>query len=158
MFNTSKQSFFRYLRALIYATAFVTLATLNSGCASFSSEETRETRSLADLIYFLNKCGLKPDEVQPTRFEAIRASDGCALYIGGCKVEVYIYDISETVQKRKLEKIRKNNSIMILAMKVPVAINKGMVMLTYSRHPKKAEIVRAFKKFPEDFKSEDLKK
>lgn len=158
MFNSFKQSLFKVPRALIYATALSIFTIILSGCFTLQEEETIETRSLGDLIHYLNKCNLKPDEIQPTRFEAIRASDGCALFIGGAKVEVYIYDISNSIQKKKLEKIKKENSIMILAMRVPVAINGGMVMLTYSNHPKKAEIVRAFKRFPRDYKKENVDK
>ena len=154
----SFQSLFNVPRALIYASSFSILALIFTGCVTLQEAETRETRSLGDLIHYFYKCDLKPDEIQPTRFEAVRASDGCAMFIGGAKVEVYIYDIDDPIQKKKLEKIRKENSIMILAMKVPVAINRGMVMLTYSKHPKKAEIVRAFKRFPLDYKKENFDK
>ena len=100
-----KQKRFKYFRFSIYITFFTIFTTLFSGCAILSHKESREKRSLVDLISFLDKCGLKAEKIQPTRFEAILASDGCAMYIDGAKMEVYIYDISNPVQKRKLEKI-----------------------------------------------------
>lgn len=114
--------------------------------------EAPETRTLMDLIDYFDSVGLAPDKIQPTRYQTLVATNGCALYIQGAKVEVYLYDVSIKAQKRKFETIKKNNKIQVLALQIPVAINGAMVMLTYSQHPNKAKIVRAFKKFPLDYK------
>lgn len=124
---------------------------LLSSCASTSSL-TKETRNLLDLVDYFDNSDLKPEKIQPTRYRTLLASAGCAMFIQGAKVEFYIYDISDPKQKRKLKKIIKNNKIRVLSLDIPVAVNGGIVMLTYSDHPNKAKIIRAFKRFPAGYK------
>ena len=105
-----------------------------------------------DLVDFLDKSGLKADKIQQTRYQTLLASNGCSLTIDGAKVEVYLYDVAIKRQKAKLEKVKKNNKIRVLSLNIPAVVNGGMIMLTYSNHPNKAKIIRAFKKFPKDYK------
>jgi len=123
------------------------------GCMSFSNSEP-EKRNLLDLIDYLDHNKLKAEKIIPVRFQTLHASDGCILVINGIKTEVYIYDSSNKAQKKKLEKIKKNKSIQVLSLTVPVVVNGGMVMLVYSKDNKVSEIIKAFKAFPSDYKSQ----
>ena len=127
------------------------LSILLSSCISTPST-IKETRNLLDLVDYFDNSDLKPEKIQPTRYRTLLASAGCAMFIQGAKVEFYIYDISDLKQKRKLEKIIKNNKIRVLSLDIPVTVNGGIVMLTYSDNPNKAKIVRAFKRFPLGYK------
>lgn len=140
---------FRHKNAVFYAICLSLIFTL-AGCQSVS--EQRETRNLLDLIDYFDNNGLRADKIIPTRYQTLLASNGCALMIQGAKVEFYIYDINDKIQRKKLEKIKKEKTIPVLALDIPVAVNGGFVMLTYSNHPNKAKIVRAFKEFPLDYK------
>lgn len=137
-----------HLSLLIFSISSLLLL---SSCMSTPSL-TKETRNLLDLIDYFENSDLNPEKIQPTRYRTLLASAGCAMFIQGAKVEFYIYDISDPRQKRKLEKIIKNNKIRVLSLDIPVAVNGGIVMLTYSEHPNKAKIIRAFKRFPLGYK------
>jgi hypothetical protein len=113
-----------------------------------TSSPMRETRTIPDLMDYFISCGLKVEKVQPTVYQTLQASDGCAFWIEGAKMEVYIYDISVRKEKERLEKIKKNHKIKVLYLDIPVVVNGGMVLLTYSQHPNAAKIARAFRKFP----------
>ena len=136
-------------RRVILITLLLSILPLAS-CVT-ESYPRQESRTLMDLCNYFTKCGLKPDKIQPTVYEALRASRGCLIWIQGAKVEVYIYDTEIKKQRAKLAKIKKNHKIRVLDMNIPTVVNGGMVMLTYSQHPNKAKIVRAFKKFPLDY-------
>jgi hypothetical protein len=122
--------------------------------ACFSTQSnTRETRNLLDLIDYFDKHNLKSEQVIPTQYHILHASDGCALVIEGTKVEFYIYDIENPNQKKKLENIIANKSIKVLAYTIPVEVNGGIVMLVYSKKQNMPKIIKVFKQFPYNYKS-----
>jgi len=141
----------KYLNIFLLFTILLALFLLPS-CFSTQSN-TRETRNLLDLIDYFDKHNLKSEQVIPTQYHILHASDGCALVIEGTKVEFYIYDIGIPNQKEKLETIIANKSIKVLAYTIPVEVNRGIVMLVYSKKKNMPEIIKVFKKFPYDYKS-----
>jgi len=138
----------KFLSILVLLTVSMTF----SGCLS-TSDTKPETRNLLDLIDYLDHNKLKAEKIIPVRFQTLNASDGCILIINGTRVEIYVYDSAIKSQKEKLEKIKKNKSIQVLSLTVPVIVNGGMVMLVNSRDPKLSNVINAFKSFPSDYKS-----
>jgi len=124
-----------------------------SGCMSILQDTKPETRNLLDLIDYFDHHNLKAEKIIPVRFQTLHASDGCILIIKGTRVEVYVYNSAIESQRKKLEKIKKNKSIQVLSLTVPVVVNGGMVMLVYSKDPQVSAIIKAFKSFPSDYKS-----
>ena len=137
-------------RRVILMTLLLSILPL-AGCVT-ESYPPQEKRTLMNLFNYFTDCGLKPEKIQPTVYEALLASRGCIIWIQGAKVELYIYDTENKIQREKLAKIKKTHKIKVLDMYIPAVVNGGMVMLTYSQHPNKAKIVRAFKKFPLNYK------
>jgi hypothetical protein len=121
-------------------------ALLLGGCALFSAKDNNDL-SMLDVIDHLRKSDLQIDEIQPTIYTVIGAEDGCALFIAGAKVEIYRYDIRRPKIKEKLERIAQTGQITILGIDFPAEVNGSFVMLTYTQHPKRDEIVRVFRKF-----------
>ena len=116
------------------------------GCATVP-DAMNDTRTIRQLVQHLHGCGLKVEKSFPVRYQAILASDGIVMIIEGVRVEFYAYDMHKKYQKAKLEKIRKNNHIIILGTSVPAITNGKFIMLTYSNKPNLVKIIRAFKSF-----------
>ena len=134
----------------VFALLFLTLTM--SSCISTGSS-ARETRNLLDLIDYLDKHNLKAEQIIPIQYHILHASDGCALVIKGTRVEFYVYDTAIPQQKLELEKIKKNNSVKVLAYTIPVEINGGIIMLVYSKKNNIPQIIKTFKAFPANYKS-----
>ncbi len=131
------------------AVAFCTIALVTAtiaGCAS-SKQNKIDTRTLEQLFFHFKKCGLHVQKSFPVEYRALLASNGIVSIIDGVHVEVYVYDQTNKVQAKKLEKIRKKGEIDILAVPFPAVVNGHFVLMTFSRHPDKYKVVEAFKSF-----------
>ncbi|NOY74380.1 MAG: hypothetical protein GXP32_01125 [Kiritimatiellaeota bacterium] len=126
-------------------TLFSAMICAQTGCSTLSNEPPRKT--IPGLFDHFKSCGFKVGKVENVLYQAVKASDGIVMYIDGAKVEVYDYNLKLAKQKRRVEQIAKTGKMNILTIPVPAVVNGNLVMLTYTRHPKIHEIIKAFKSF-----------
>jgi hypothetical protein len=130
--------------ASLFIVAVIVLA--SAGCATTDANKI-DTRTLTDLFIHFKKCGLHPQKQYPVVYQAVLASDGIVSVIDGTQVEIYVYDQTKRLPREKLERIKKNKVMKILANPVPAVVNGHFVMLTYSKTPALGKIIEAFKSF-----------
>ena len=133
-----------FSRLALFAT-FAALFLTQSGCVMLASAPRIKT--LPGLVEHFKFCGLKINKIQNVVYQAIHASDGVVLYIEGAKVEVYRYNPEKRMQKERLDEVTKTGHIRILTIPVKAVRNGNLIMLTYTKHPKIHDIIKAFKSY-----------
>ena len=131
----------------VYALSALLLpALIFSGCALFQPDNNY--RHPADFVRHLNDCGIKVDAVRPLDPAPVAAGDALELIIGKSSIGVYKYDINNSGQRSRLEKIRRNKRVFFNGIPYPIYETSGsFVVIGLDKHKDKQRILEALRDF-----------
>lgn len=133
-------------KTFLVAVTTVFFVVFFNACNTVPDEKT-DTRTIKDLIVHIKNSGLHIEKIFDVRYQALLANDGIVMKVDGVSAEFYMYEPSIPYQKKKLDKIKKNNSIEVLGYKFPCAVNGKFIMISRSENINKKKVVKAFKDF-----------
>lgn len=112
---------------------------------------------LYDLAVHFKKSGLNVVQIQPIRPDVLRATQAAAITIAPDDAEpddkdlpeigAYYYNTDVARQRELLAQYHKDGFAYILGVRFPVFQSGSFVLLGAESHPKKKEIVTAFRQF-----------
>lgn len=134
MFSFSKKSWLRLLPG--------TLVIVLAGCAV-----NNNSLQPKDLAACLATNGVKIEYISPLEPAIAYADSGMELGISGQRVAAYHFNTDLEVQRKRLERIRKNKYIYIMGLKFPALVHGSYVLVNVNSNPQKHRIIEAFKHF-----------
>ena len=100
-----------------------------------------------DFAEHLRRNRVEVGEVRPLPPDPFRASSACAIMVGDSEIGVYKYDVSSSVQKKRLEAIAEERRVYIIGLPYAAAVHGSFVIVGLDKNHHKHEIVRALRTF-----------
>jgi hypothetical protein len=122
---------------------FSLVAFLFSGCAISKNND----RSFWELIQHFEKSGVHVESVNPLDTRQIKAARAYAFTIGERQVGVYKYDSNNEKHRERLLRVDKTGYFYVVGIRYNAVRNGSYILIDFEKHPRKSEIVNAFKTF-----------
>ena len=103
--------------------------------------------TLMDLAYHFQDSGLKVVQVQPLRADVLRATAAMEIIIDKNDIGVYYFNTDVEQQRKILAQYYEDGFAYILGFRLPVFMSGSFVIIGAEKHPKKKEIIKAFRLF-----------
>jgi hypothetical protein len=104
-------------------------------------------KTLTDLVAHFKGKGLEVGEVYKESMGWLGASESYWIKIGGDRVVIGKYDLTDSSEAVLAAELRKNGYISVLGTKRPTRVNGPFVLAFYNEHPQKQAILDAFNSF-----------
>ena len=103
-------------------------------------------KSIDDLLeYFSNYFSVSDKEWM--WFQIIGAIDGCRVNINDSSIEIYKFDINDPGQKIIIENALNTNTMSVMGMTFPALANGSFLIVNYTSHPDRNNLMEIFKNF-----------
>ncbi|MBE6388624.1 MAG: hypothetical protein E7043_00450 [Lentisphaerae bacterium] len=134
-----KAVFLNVLTAVILTAVF-------SGCTMF--EPDNNYLHPVDFARKLQSDGLKVDAVRPLDPRPVAAAEAIELAIGNSNIGVYKYDINNKLQRKRLEKIKREKRIYFIGIPYPVyEVSGSFIVVGLDKHKEKKRILESLRNF-----------
>ena len=116
---------------------------LLSGCAISRNND----RSFWEMIQHFEKSGVHVESVNPLDTRQIKAARAYAFTIGERQIGVYKYDSNNEKHKERLLRVDETGYFYVVGIRYNAIRNGSYVLIDFEKHPRKNDIVNAFKTF-----------
>ncbi|MBE6406207.1 MAG: hypothetical protein E7040_09320 [Lentisphaerae bacterium] len=128
----------------VFQTAVLSLIVmLLSGCAISRNND----RSFWEMIQHFEKSGVHVESVNPLDTRQIKAARAYAFTIGERQIGVYKYDSNNEKHKERLLRVDETGYFYVVGIRYNAIRNGSYVLIDFEKHPRKNDIVNAFKTF-----------
>ena len=128
----------------VFQTAVLSLIVmLLSGCAISRNND----RSFWEMIQHFEKRGVHVESVNPLDTRQIKAARAYAFTIGERQIGVYKYDSNNEKHKERLLRVDETGYFYVVGIRYNAIRNGSYVLIDFEKHPRKHDIVNAFKTF-----------
>ena len=128
----------RFAVLLATTTIFIMIA----GCVV--NNNSLHVKDLADCLALH---GVKIEYIRPLEPALLYADSGMEMGISGKRVAAYHFNTDLDVQKKRIEKIKKNKYVFIMGLKFPAMVKGSYILVNVNANPQKHKIIAAFDKF-----------
>jgi len=91
---------------------------------------------------------LKVDAVRPLDPRPVAAAEAIELAIGNSNIGVYKYDINNKLQRKRLEKIKREKRIYFIGIPYPVyEVSGSFIVVGLDKHKEKKRILESLRNF-----------
>ena len=117
-----------------------------SGCTMI--EPDNNYRHPADFARHLQNDGFKIAAVRPLDPRPLAAAEALELTIGNSNIGVYKYDINNKLQRKRLEKIKREKRIYFIGIPYPIyEVSGSFIVVGLDKHKEKKRILESLRNF-----------
>lgn len=131
------------IKSLVAVLGGTVIFVMIAGCSSVHNNSLKPR----DLATCLSAHGVKIEYIRPLEPAILYADAGIEFEISGQRVAAYHFNTDLDVQKKRIEKIKKNKYVFIMGLKFPAIVHGSYVLVNANPNPQKHKIIDAFKKF-----------
>ena len=129
------------MKKIFFYTVFAA-AFLLTGCAVENNH-----LSPADFADCLRRNDIRIEASRPLSPDPFRASSGHAFQIGDTEIQVYKFDVSSSVQRKRLDGIADSRKVYVIGIPFYAVVHGSFVFVGLDKNKQKHEIMKAIKSF-----------
>ena len=100
-----------------------------------------------DFADCLKRNDVKVESVRPLLPDPFKASTACAVLVGDSEIGVYKYDVSNDLQRKRLERIAQTRKVYIIGLPYYAYTHGSFVFVGLDKNKQKYAILKAIKDF-----------
>lgn len=116
---------------------------LLSGCAISRNNDS----TFWEMIQHFERSGVHVESVNPLDTRQIKAARAYAFTIGERQIGVYKYDSNNEKHKERLLRVDETGYFYVVGIRYNAIRNGSYILIDFEKHPRKNDIVNAFKTF-----------